>query len=127
MKNELHDACAEACLGCATACECCMTACLSEADVGTLVESIRLDHDCAEICRLAAAWLQRDSRFAGTICEICAIVCTACGDECERHPTENCRACAKACRKCAELCRTMVGGAVPETSSSVGLAESIER
>jgi hypothetical protein len=34
--------------------------------------------DCAEICRLAAAYMSRDSECALDACALCADVCDAC-------------------------------------------------
>jgi hypothetical protein len=121
MANELYDECIESCLACAIACEHCELASLSAGEGTSAAECIQLSHDCAEICRLAAGWMTREGRFAATICEVCAVVCTACAAECGKHSTDHCRACAQACRNCAELCRRMVGGAIPEVSTSIGL------
>lgn len=40
---------------CVAACEYCATACLGEDDIAMMVPCIRLDRDCADICRLTAA------------------------------------------------------------------------
>jgi hypothetical protein len=68
---------------------------------------IKLDRDCADICRLAAAYMARDSAFALSICQLCAQICDACGRECAKHEKDHCQACAAACRACAEACRKM--------------------
>jgi hypothetical protein len=71
-----------------------------------MARCIALDMDCAEICRVAAAYMSRGSELAQTICEACADVCEACAQECARHTKmEHCRQCAEACRRCAEECR----------------------
>jgi hypothetical protein len=121
MANELYDDCITACGRCAAACEHCSTACLNDVDLASLADCVRLTRVCAEICRLAAAWMVRDDRFAGTICEVCALVCHACDAECVKHPAAHCQSCAEECRRCAEICRRMVGGAVPEAVTSIGL------
>jgi hypothetical protein len=107
MSHERFSECLEACNDCAAACDHCATACLTEPDVAMMVECIRIDRDCSDICRLAAAWMARDSRFVHQLCELCAAICDACGAECAKHATEHCRACAEACRRCAERCREM--------------------
>jgi hypothetical protein len=99
-----------ACNDCAAACERCATACLGETDVAMLARCIRLDRDCADICRLAAAFMARDSDHAVGLCSLCADICDTCADECERHAhMEHCARCAEACRRCARECREMAG------------------
>ena len=46
-----------------------------------MADCIRRDMDCAAICRMAAAYLARDSQFAQQVCQLCAVVCDACGAE----------------------------------------------
>lgn len=107
MSHHEHQSCLEACVSCAEACERCATACLRESDVKMMAKCILLDRDCADACRLASAWMSRDSPFAKQACALCAVLCDACADECERHEADHCRRCAAACRKCAEECRRM--------------------
>src|SRR3954467_7276707 len=109
MTNQYADS-IKACQDGAAQCERCATACLREPDVKMMVECIRLDRDCADICRLAAALMSRDSRFARELCELCARICEACGNECARHQAEHCQRCAEACRECSEACRSMSAG-----------------
>lgn len=61
--------CLRACNACADACDSCATACLKEQDVATIAECIRLDMDCAAICRLAAGYMARGSARARDICK----------------------------------------------------------
>lgn len=96
-----------ACYDCAAACDHCATACLQEPDPRPMVRCVALDIDCADLCRLAAAYMARGSEFAKDLCTLCAKVCEACGAECAKHPMEHCQACAAACRRCAEECRRM--------------------
>lgn len=96
-----------ACYDCAIACDHCATACLQEPDPKPMARCIALDIDCADICRLAAAYMARGSEFAKDICAFCAKVCEECGAECAKHPMEHCQACAAACRRCADECRRM--------------------
>jgi hypothetical protein len=107
MPHEQYQTCIEACAACATACEHCATACLSEAEVKKMAECIRLDRDCADICRLADAFMSRGTGFSGPLCSLCATICEACATECEKHPMDHCKACAAACRRCAVECRKM--------------------
>ena len=45
-----------------------------------MAECIRLDIDCAAICRLAAGYMARGSALAVHVCELCADVCEACNN-----------------------------------------------
>lgn len=96
-----------ACYDCAAACDHCATACLQEPDPKSMARCIALDLDCADICRLAAAYMARGSEFAKEICTFCAKVCEECGAECAKHQVDHCQACAAACRRCVEECRRM--------------------
>jgi hypothetical protein len=107
MPHEQFRSCIEACNACAVACNHCASSCLMEKDVHKMARCIALDMDCAEICRVAAAYMSRDSELAGAICDVCAEVCDLCAKECERHSMDHCRQCAEACRRCAEECRRM--------------------
>jgi len=107
MMQQQFQSCIEACNACADACDMCSAACLHEEDVEMMARCIALDMDCAQICRLAAAFMARGSDFAGALCQLCAEVCQACGDECAKHQAQHCQDCAAACRRCAEACRQM--------------------
>jgi hypothetical protein len=106
--KEYH-ACIEACVECWLACEMCAEACLHESDVKRMVECIRLDRDCAEVCQAAVRLMVRGGELAPAFCRVCAEICDACAEECERHEAEHCQVCAAACRRCAEECRKMAG------------------
>jgi hypothetical protein len=122
MAHQHHQSCIDACNACADACDHCATACLAENDVKMMAQCIRLDMDCAAICRLAAGYMSRGSEFAMEICALCADVCDACGAECEKHQHHvHCRECAEACRKCAEECRRMAGMPRQSTSGRPGV------
>lgn len=72
-----------------------------------MARCIKLDMDCAQICRMAASYMARRSEFAQALCRLCADACQACGDECAKHQMDHCQRCAEACRRCAEECRRM--------------------
>lgn len=99
MSHERYADRIDASNACADACEHCLDACLDENDVKMMVARIRLDRDCARLCRLATALMASGSRFAVEACRLCAAACDACAMECERHDIGHCRACAEACRK----------------------------
>jgi hypothetical protein len=99
--------CIEACQACADACDACASLCLKEPDVGAMAKCIALDMDCAQVCRLAAAYMSRGSEFSPATCELCADVCDACGEECAKHTMSHCQECAQACWRCVKECRAM--------------------
>ena len=107
MAHHLYASCIEACNACAAACDHCATACLQEEDVKMMARCIALDMDCAQICRLATAYMARGSQFAKEFCRLCADICEACAEECGKHQHDHCQECARACRRCAEECRRM--------------------
>ena len=76
-----------------------------------MARCIALDMDCAQICRIAAAYMARRSEMTSELCRLCADVCEACGDECGKHQMDHCQECAQACRRCADECRRMAGNA----------------
>jgi hypothetical protein len=115
MDQERIASCIEACNEAAEACEYCADACLDEDGVDDLVECIRLDRDCADLCRLVAAFLARGSTFSAALAALVADACDACAAECDQHDMEHCRACAEACRDCAEECRRMMDSDSPES------------
>jgi hypothetical protein len=107
MNPEAYQPCIDACDACAAACDRCISACLEEPGVTVLAKCIRLNVDCASLCRLTSAALARQSRFAPEFCALCARICDECADECAGHAPEHCGACSEACRMCAEACRTI--------------------
>jgi hypothetical protein len=108
--HEKFQSCIDACNTCATSCEHCAGSCIClEETKSEVVACIRLDLDCAAICRLAAGIMSRGGPMAAQVCRLCATACDACAVECERHDMEHCRACAEACRAAARECRAMAG------------------
>lgn len=88
-------------------CNQCASACLEEKDIASLRECIKLDLECAAICRATSEIMTMDGQYVDALCQICADICTTCAEECERHAKmgmEHCRVCAEACRQCAEEC-----------------------
>lgn len=107
MLNEKYKECIEACKDCADACDTCSVACLQEDNVAAMANCIRLDIDCAAMCRLAVSAMVRDSEFSKAICQLCADICEACARECAQHDHDHCQQCATACETCANECRKM--------------------
>lgn len=108
MVNQQYRSCIEACYECADASDRCAVACLAESNAAKMARCIRLTLDCAQICRLAAAYMARDSEMVDVIWEICAQVCDTCAEECGQHANEHCKHCAEACRHCADECRMLI-------------------
>lgn len=105
MNHEKNQKTIEALDNCATQCNNCTTACLDEQDVKAMANCIKLDIDCAEICRLTAAFIARGSVHAMHLMKECADICNACAAECGKHShMEHCKKCADACKKCAVAC-----------------------
>ncbi len=111
MAHEQFQSCIDECNACATACDHCAVSCLAEQDVQKMARCIKLDMDCAQICRLAASYMARGSELSNVICNACAEICDACGEECAQFPMDHCQRCAEACRRCAAECRRMATGA----------------
>jgi hypothetical protein len=105
--NEQIQSCLRACNACADACDHCSAACLAEPEVKKMADCIRLDLDCAAICRLAAGFMARGSARAKDVCRVCAEICEACAQECAKHEADHCQRCAEACKACAAECRKM--------------------
>ncbi len=91
---------------CIAACNFCASSCLGEEDVKMMADCIRLDMDCADVCRTAGVLLARNSKHGKHLPKECIELCEACAAECGKHDTDHCRACAKACSECAEACRS---------------------
>lgn len=72
-----------------------------------MVRCIKLDMDCAQICRLAASYMARGSEFAQMLCRLCADLCQTCAEECAKHQMAHCQRCAQVCRRCADECSRM--------------------
>jgi hypothetical protein len=112
MSHEKFKVCIDACNDCASECEHCATACSNEPNAAMLAKCIELDRYCADMCRMAAAFIARSDEhtisFVNKFCSLCAEICNTCADECEKHAhMEHCKKCAEACRKCAVECSKM--------------------
>ena len=94
---------------CIAACELCADACLAETDVAMMVPCIRLDRDCADICRLTAAFIARGSAHAPHVLKECIEICQKCHDECAQHEHAHCKQCAEACKACVAACKSYAG------------------
>lgn len=85
-----------------------MMYCLGKGDKHAEPSHIRLLIDCAEVCKLSAALMARESDYASKLCALCAEICDACADSCDSIPDdEQMQKCAETCRACARDCRAM--------------------
>lgn len=105
--------CIDSCNDCATECEHCATACISMPDASLLAQCIAFDRYCADMCRMAAAFMARSDEHTFSIvknfCTLCAGMCNDCAMECEKQVhMEHCKRCAEACRACATACNQLI-------------------
>ena len=108
MSHEKNQALIDVLNNCAPECSHCAMACLEEDDVNMMTRCIKLDIDCADVCRLTASLLARGSEHGIHLLKECAEICDACAEECEKHShMEHCKYCAEVCRHCAEECSAM--------------------
>jgi hypothetical protein len=110
--NHHHEEIITALLNCALACDNCFDGCLKEKEIDMLADCIRLDKDCAAMCRITASFIASGSDYAGELVDICSDVCSGCARECEKHKHDHCRICAEACRKCEEACESFAPSTV---------------
>ena len=95
----------EALNNCVAHCNHCADACLDDDMVKMMVDCIRTDRACAEICSTTVKLLAMDSAFAKAMVEKCHEICKQCAEECEGHEHQHCKDCAEACRACAAACK----------------------
>jgi hypothetical protein len=90
---------------CAAQCDHCYYACKLEDPKESLEYCMMLDQDCADICRLTAAILERNSDNSNLFIKLCAEICELCAKECNKHAhMEHCKKCAEVCLECAKMC-----------------------
>ena len=105
MKNEklIH-----ALGNCINHCNYCADACFDEENVKMMVDCIRTDRVCAEVCSTLNQLLAMQYKDVTDLVKYCIKICNACADECEKHTHQHCKECAKACRDCAAACETFL-------------------
>lgn len=105
FQTHASETCSDACLRCAAECEYCAEACRQDPECDQLGDCIALVTVCAQMCRLAAEMIKRDSPFAQDIVKACAEICQVCCAESEHHPHDHCQRCARRCHECLEECQ----------------------
>ncbi|MCP9199694.1 four-helix bundle copper-binding protein [Gramella sp. GC03-9] len=93
---------------CINHCNYCADACLDEDHVKKMVDCIRLDRVCAEVCSALNQVLAIDYKDVRGLVEYCKKVCQACADECGKHDAKHCKDCAVACKQCVKACETFL-------------------
>lgn len=101
--------CVALCLECHEAVTQCLFHCLGRGGEHASPAHIRMMMDCAEITRVAADFMLRESAQHNYTCGVCSKICEHCADDCEGldPEDEHMRRCAEICRRCAESCYTM--------------------
>ncbi|MCM8571013.1 four-helix bundle copper-binding protein [Gramella jeungdoensis] len=89
---------------CINHCNYCADACLDEQDVKKMVDCIRTDRVCAEVCSTLNQVLATNYADVKALVEYCKKICQDCATECGKHDAQHCQDCAKACRECASAC-----------------------
>ena len=97
----------DAALVCAQAAGACADACVAEADKA-LVQCIRLNLDCADVCQTAAMVATRRAGANAPVVigllMLAEALCRDCAAEAERHALHACRRSAELARACADAC-----------------------
>lgn len=105
--NEMQT-CIQNCLQCGQACEQLIQHCLGIGGAHSEIRHIRILQDCADICRVSAQFMIRQSDFHHRTCEICSEICLACAQDCESMKGDDMmQLCAEICRTCADSCQKM--------------------
>src|SRR3954468_363973 len=95
----------EACNVARRRCEHLVTAGLGQRDVNVVAKAIVVARDCARIATLTSQLLERGSKYAYPVCDVCAQACNELVQACEAHKDiESFARCAEACRTCADEC-----------------------
>ncbi len=89
---------------CINHCNYCADSCLDEDDVKKMVDCIRTDKVCAEVCSALSQVLATSYSDVRDLVQYCKKVCQACADECGKHEAQHCKDCAKACQECVKAC-----------------------
>ena len=96
----------EACNVTSRRCEHVITAGLGEPDVNIVASTLVIARDCARITAVTAQLMERGSKQAFALADICANVCEELAEACVKHSKiEAFSRCSEACRTCAAECR----------------------
>jgi hypothetical protein len=112
MNQEHFKRCIDANNACAAVCDITAASGMHEANIHAMEDCVSLSRDCAEICRLAASYMERGSKMASAVLLACIEACERCRKECDKYMMDYCEACAAACRKCAVECQALIASLV---------------
>src|SRR5580765_715997 len=106
--------CIEACNTARRRCERLVTTALAQRDVNVVAATIVIARDCARIATLTTQLLERGSKYAYPLCDVCAQSCEELAKACDKHSKiEAFSRCAEACRKCAQECAKLAKAKKP--------------
>lgn len=91
---------------CEATCEQMITHLLSIQD-SNRSKQIELLRDCADICGLAAKYVDRKSAIAKHCAKMCAMIFQTCGNECSKFSDQESQMCAQHCLNCAKECQML--------------------
>lgn len=120
MAQQQFQSCIDACNACADACDSCAALNLQVPDTKVLARCIKLNIDCAQLCRVTAGFLARGSELAASICEACIKACEDCREECAQYSMSHCKECEAACHLCANECERMLA-TLPDCQQDLGV------
>ncbi|MCM1992839.1 four-helix bundle copper-binding protein [Oceanirhabdus seepicola] len=90
---------------CESMCEYMVTFFGEDKEVELRKRQIRLLHDCADACTLAAKYIARHSVFAKYSADFVSFICDICTKECMKFNDIESKNCAEMCMKCAKECK----------------------
>ncbi len=95
-------------------CERLVTEGLAQSDINKVATVIVTARDCARIATLNSQMLERGSKYAYPLCEVCARACDELAKAAEKHSQiEAFSRCVEACRKCAQECSKLARAKKP--------------
>lgn len=86
--------------------EWCAEQCIDEGP--QMAECVRLCRDVADIARMNAQLLARDSEFGPEMAELFIVAAEACAEECAKHSHRHCQECAEVLPRAARATRKML-------------------
>jgi hypothetical protein len=100
--------CVDACMECYSCCERTMSHCLKQGGRYVDMAIMGALMDCADVSRVCADMMMRQSPLATEMAAMCARICDMCAEACMAMAEDTMmKRCAEVCRKCAEACRAM--------------------
>ncbi|MCX2764738.1 four-helix bundle copper-binding protein [Aquimarina muelleri] len=85
-------------------CNHCANTSLNSGYVEMMIDCIRTNQVCAEICSTTAKILSLSYENVDDLVDYCKTICQACARECSKHNNEYYKSCSDACQKSVEAC-----------------------